>query len=113
LRRQIERLGMEVARKTRAWRAANIADNASNRDMTMQKKTVMLGVGALVVLGAWLAWAFAPRPLQVEAAAMVQSRFEAGIDEDAKTRLRDRYRRWWCIRPPALDDGARVQLCTL
>jgi hypothetical protein len=49
----------------------------------------------------------------VEAAAMVQSRFEAGIDEDAKTRLRDRYRRWWCIRPPALDDGARVQLCTL
>ena len=29
----------------------------------MQKKTVMLGVGALVVLGALLAWAFAPRPL--------------------------------------------------
>ena len=57
----------------------------------MQKKTLMLGVGALVLLGALLAWAFAPRPLQVEAAGVVQGRFEAGIDEDAKTRLRDRY----------------------
>ena len=57
----------------------------------MQKKTLMLGVGALVLLGALLAWAFAPRPLQVEATAVVQGRFEAGIDEDAKTRLRDRY----------------------
>ena len=59
----------------------------------MQKKTLMLGVGALVLLGALLAWAFAPRPLQVEAAGVVQGRFEAGIDEDAKTRLRDRYRK--------------------
>ena len=40
----------------------------------MQKKTLMLGVGALVVLGALLAWAFAPRPLQVGATAVVQGR---------------------------------------
>ena len=40
----------------------------------MQKKTLMLGVGALVVLGALLAWAFAPRPLQVEATAVGATR---------------------------------------
>ncbi len=72
----------------------------------MQKKTVMLGVGALVVLGALLAWAFAPRPLQVEAAAVVQGRFEAGIDEDAKTRLRDRY----SISAPLAGRLARIAL---
>lgn len=72
----------------------------------MQKKTVMLGVGALVVLGALLAWAFAPRPLQVEDAAVVQGRFEAGIDEDAKTRLRDRY----SISAPLAGRLARIAL---
>jgi len=57
----------------------------------MQKKTWMLGGGAVVALAVLLAWAFAPRPQQVEVASVVQGRFEAGIDEDAKTRLRDRY----------------------
>lgn len=57
----------------------------------MQKKTWMLGGGAVVALAALLAWAFAPRPLPVEVASVVQGRFEAGIEEDAKTRLRDRY----------------------
>lgn len=57
----------------------------------MQKKTWMLGGLAVLVLGALLAWAFAPRPLPVEVASVVQGRFEAGIEEDAKTRLRDRY----------------------
>ncbi|MHB1411621.1 HlyD family efflux transporter periplasmic adaptor subunit [Acidovorax sp. 39-64-12] len=72
----------------------------------MQKKTLMLGVGALVVLGALLAWAFAPRPLQVEATAVVQGRFEAGIDEDAKTRLRDRF----SISAPLAGRLARIAL---
>ena len=72
----------------------------------MQKKTLMLGVGALVLLGALLAWAFAPRPLQVEATAVVQGRFEAGIDEDAKTRLRDRY----SISAPLAGRLARIAL---
>ncbi|HQS20984.1 MAG TPA: HlyD family efflux transporter periplasmic adaptor subunit [Acidovorax defluvii] len=74
--------------------------------MAMQKKTLMLGVGALVVLGALLAWAFAPRPLQVEATAVVQGRFEAGIDEDAKTRLRDRF----SISAPLAGRLARIAL---
>lgn len=57
----------------------------------MQTKTVWMGAGAVLLLGALLAWAFAPRPQEVEVAAVVQGRFEAGIDEDARTRLRDRY----------------------
>lgn len=72
----------------------------------MQKKTLMLAGGALVVLGALLAWAFAPRPLPVEATAVVQGRFEAGIDEDAKTRLRDRY----SISAPLAGRLARIAL---
>jgi len=57
----------------------------------MQTKTWMVGGGIVVALAALLAWAFAPRPLPVEVASVVQGRFEAGIEEDAKTRLRDRY----------------------
>jgi HlyD family secretion protein len=38
-----------------------------------------------------LAWAFAPRPVEVELASAVQGRFETAIEEDGKTRLRDRY----------------------
>jgi HlyD family secretion protein len=45
--------------------------------------------GAAAVLA--LAWAFAPRPLEVEVAAVTQGRFETTIDDDGKTRLRDRY----------------------
>jgi len=37
------------------------------------------------------AWAFAPRPVDVEVARAAQGHFEATIDEDGKTRLRDRY----------------------
>lgn len=40
---------------------------------------------------ALLAWAFAPRPVEVETAVVTQGHFESGIDEDGKTRLRDRY----------------------
>lgn len=48
-----------------------------------------IGLGA-VALGL-LAWAFAPRPLPVEVAAASVGRFEASIDEEARTRVRDRY----------------------
>lgn len=48
-----------------------------------------IGLGA-VALGL-LAWAFAPRPLSVEIAVASVGRFEASIDEEARTRVRDRY----------------------
>lgn len=49
--------------------------------------TAAAGVAAVLAL----AWAFAPRPLEVEVAPVTQGRFEATIDDDGKTRLRDRY----------------------
>ena len=45
------------------------------------------GVAAVAALG----WAFAPRPVEVEAAAVSRGHFESSVEEDGKTRLRDRY----------------------
>ncbi len=50
----------------------------------------MTGAAAALV-AALLAWAFAPRPVEVEVAAVTRGHFETTIDEDAKTRIRDRY----------------------
>jgi HlyD family secretion protein len=51
---------------------------------------VIAGLGATALV-ALVAWAFAPRPVEVEVATVTQGRFETTIDEDGKTRLRDRY----------------------
>lgn len=48
-----------------------------------------LAVGAAVT--AALIWAFSPRPIQVETAMVKQGRFEQNIEEDGRTRLKDRY----------------------
>jgi len=57
----------------------------------MKKRTwIYAAVGATAVL-ALVAWAFAPRPVEVEVASATSGPFETTIDEDAKTRLRDRY----------------------
>lgn len=47
--------------------------------------------GAGVALAAALAWAFAPRPIPVEVASVTVGEFEAAVEEDGKTRLRDQY----------------------
>ncbi len=57
----------------------------------MKRSTLLVTIAAGVAAVAAMAWAFAPRPLEVEVAAVTQGVFEATIDEDAKTRLRDRY----------------------
>ncbi|WP_395701539.1 efflux RND transporter periplasmic adaptor subunit [Aquabacterium sp.] len=57
----------------------------------MKKTTLFALAGGGVLVVALLAWAFAPRPLEVEAASVTRGRFEASIEEDGKTRLRDRY----------------------
>ncbi|WP_232828946.1 efflux RND transporter periplasmic adaptor subunit [Simplicispira lacusdiani] len=72
----------------------------------MQKKTWMLSGGAVVALAVLLAWAFAPRPQPVEVVGVAQGRFETGIDEDAKTRLRDRY----AVSAPLAGRLARIAL---
>lgn len=51
----------------------------------------ILGGLVLAALAGLLAWAFAPRPLPVEVAAATIGRFERTIDEDGRTRVRDRY----------------------
>lgn len=55
-----------------------------------RKHWVYALVGIAVLLGI-LAWAFAPRPVEVETASAEVGRFEAGVEEDGKTRLRENY----------------------
>jgi len=57
----------------------------------MKKSTWIIGGAATLALAALLGWAFAPRPLEVEVAAVTEGPFETTIEEDGKTRLRDRY----------------------
>ncbi len=57
----------------------------------MKKSTWIVGGAATLALAALLGWAFAPRPLEVEVAAVTEGPFETTIEEDGKTRLRDRY----------------------
>jgi len=47
-------------------------------------------MGAAVAIAA-LVWAFSPRPAAVEVAEVTRGRFEQTIDEDGKTRVRERY----------------------
>ncbi len=57
----------------------------------MNRKSILLYGGAGLALLAGLAWAFAPRPLEVEVATATLGPFETDIAEDARTRLRDRF----------------------
>ncbi len=102
----------------------------------MQKKTWLLGGAAVLAALALLTWAFMPRPLAVEVAQVVMADFEAGIEEDGRTRLRERYSvfaplagrlerlpwhegdrvqagqvlaRIWPVLPPLLDARANAQ----
>ncbi len=50
----------------------------------------MLGAAAVAALAA-LGWAFAPRPVAVEVARAQTGRFEASIEEEGRTRIRDSY----------------------
>ena len=54
------------------------------------KKNIGFGVLGLLLL-ALLGWAFMPTPADVEVAAVTQGRFERSVQEDGKTRLRERY----------------------
>lgn len=58
--------------------------------MKIKRTWVLSGLGAAATL-AVLVWAFAPRPIEVEVAGVTQGHFESAVEEDGKTRLRDRY----------------------
>jgi HlyD family secretion protein len=57
----------------------------------MKTRTWLFAAIGVVGAAALFAWAFAPRPIEVEVAAATRGPFETTIDEDGKTRLRDRY----------------------
>jgi HlyD family secretion protein len=61
---------------------------------------------AIVLAIAAFAWAFAPQPLPVEAAEVRRAAFEQTIDEDGKTRVRERY----VISAPTSGRLARIRL---
>lgn len=55
-----------------------------------RKKYLLLGAGAAGAV-ALLAWAFSPKPVPVETATIASGRYEQAIEEDGRTRLKDRY----------------------
>ncbi len=57
----------------------------------MNRKTMIIAAGAGLAAIALLAWALAPRPVEVEVAQATLGRFETTLDEDARTRLAERY----------------------
>ena len=55
----------------------------------MKKKVSLVLLGLLII--ALLAWSFMPKPLEVETGKAVKGRFERAVQEDGKTRLRERF----------------------
>lgn len=71
----------------------------------IRKKFLLLGAGGAAALGL-LAWAFAPRPVAVEAGVVASGRYEQSIEEDGQTRLKDRY----TVSAPVAARLARITL---
>lgn len=69
-------------------------------------KTTWAWIGAGAAAAAALAWAFSPRPIEVEVATVKQGRFEQAIEEDGRTRLKERY----TISAPVAARLARITL---
>ncbi len=57
----------------------------------MTRKTFGIAIAFAVAGALALAWAFSPRTLLVETATVERGAFEQTIDEDGKTRVRERY----------------------
>jgi len=70
-----------------------------------RRQWIYLGAGAAAVIAVF-AWAFQPQPIPVEAAEVRQGRFEQTIDEDGKTRVRERY----VVSAPLAGRLARIRL---
>ncbi|NKI94171.1 HlyD family efflux transporter periplasmic adaptor subunit [Rhizobacter sp. SG703] len=66
----------------------------------------LAGGAATIAAVAVMTWAFMPRPVEVEVAVAATGRFEAAVEEDAKTRLRDRY----VVSAPLAGQLARIAL---
>jgi HlyD family secretion protein len=73
-------------------------------EKNMKQKLIWVAVGLTVV--ALLVWALTPNPREVEIALVTQGRFERAVQEDGKTRLRDRYQ----VSAPLSGHLARITL---
>lgn len=71
----------------------------------MKSKTIWTGLGGVLVAGL-LVWVFLPQATEVELASVTQGRFERSVQEDGKTRLRDRY----VVSTPLTGRVARIDL---
>lgn len=58
--------------------------------MNISKKKLYMSAGAVLAAGL-LVWAFWPQATEVEVGAISRGRFERAVQEDGKTRLRERY----------------------
>lgn len=56
----------------------------------LNKKNLAYALAAVAIIAA-LAWAFSPRAVEVDTAAAARGDFEQTVDDDGKTRVRDRY----------------------
>lgn len=72
----------------------------------MNRKTLLFSAAAVLATAAALAWAFSPRPVEVEAATARSGLFEQAIEEDGRTRVRDRY----TVSAPVAARLARITL---
>lgn len=73
--------------------------------MNVNRRNISI-IAASAACVAALAWAFAPRPLEVETATVTRGRFEQSIEEDGRTRLRERF----TISAPVAARLARIRL---
>jgi len=70
-----------------------------------RRQWMLIAVGSVLLAGA-LVWAFQPRPVPVEVASVKRAPFEQTVDEDGKTRVRDRY----IVSAPLAGKLARIEL---
>jgi len=57
----------------------------------MGRRRILIWAAAGVAAAGLLGWAFVPRPVAVESAVVQSGRFEQSIEEDGRTRVKDRY----------------------
>lgn len=72
----------------------------------IERKHWIYGAVAVALLTASLVWAFQPRPIPVETAQIRKALFEQTIEEDGKTRVRERY----VVSAPLAGRLARIRL---
>jgi HlyD family secretion protein len=73
--------------------------------ITLGRVLATLGILAALAL---VVWAFLPKPIPVETATVTKGKFVATVDEDGKTRIRERY----VVAAPLTGHLTRVRLKT-